>query len=157
MRAARGFTLIEMLVTLAILALLASLALPLAELSVQRAREQDLRRALRELRGAIDAYKDAFDGNRIEPSALKSGYPPTLEVLVEGVRDIKDPKGGKIYFLRRIPRDPFAREPEAEPAETWGLRSYESPPDEPQKGEDVFDVYSMSERVGLNGVPYREW
>jgi general secretion pathway protein G len=157
MRPARGFTLIEMLVTLAILALLASLALPLAEVSVQRSKEQDLRRALRMLRGAIDDYKDAADTNRIEPSALKSGYPPTLEVLVEGVRDIKDPKGGKIYFLRRIPRDPFSREPEAAPAETWGLRSYASPPDDPQKGEDVFDVYSMSDRIGLNGVPYREW
>ncbi|MGH8707946.1 MAG: type II secretion system protein [Burkholderiales bacterium] len=159
MRAPRGFTLIELLVTLAIVALLASLALPLTELSVQRAKEQELRRALRELRGAIDAYKDAADAKpkRIEHSADKSGYPPTLEVLVEGVRDIQDPKGAKIYFLRRIPRDPFAREPEAAPEETWGLRSYDSPPDEPQKGDDVFDVYSLSERVGLNGVPYREW
>ena len=154
---ARGFTLIEMLVTLAIVALLASLALPLAELSVQRAKEQELRRALRELRGAIDAHKDAADAKRIEQSALKSGYPPTLEALVEGVRDVKDPKGAKIYFLRRIPCDPFAQDPETAPTDTWGLRSYASPPAEPQKGEDVFDVYSLSERVGLNGVPYREW
>ena len=103
----RGFTLIEMLVTLAILALLASLALPLSELSVQRARERDLRHALRTVRGAIDAYKQAVDANRIARQADASGYPPTLEVLVEGVKDAKDPKGAKIYFLRRIPRDPF--------------------------------------------------
>jgi general secretion pathway protein G len=145
----RGFTLIEMLVTLAILALLASLALPLSELSVQRARERDLRHALRTVRGAIDAYKQAVDANRIARQADASGYPPTLEVLVEGVKDAKDPKGAKIYFLRRIPRDPFGTD--------WGLRSYASPPDDPQPGKDVYDVYSRSEGTGLNGVPYREW
>lgn len=149
MRAPRGFTLVEMLVTLAILALLASLALPLSELSVQRAKERELRHALRALRGAIDAYKDAADANRIERKADASGYPPTLEVLVEGVKDAKDPKGAKLYFLRRIPPDPFGGD--------WGLRSYASPPDDPEPGKDVFDVYSTSEGVGLNGVPYREW
>ena len=149
MRAPRGFTLIEVLVTLAIVALLASLALPLSELSVQRAKERELRHALRTLRGAIDAYKDAADANRVERKADASGYPPTLEVLVEGVRDARDPKGAKIYFLRRIPRDPVG--------EDWGLRSYESPPDEPREGKDVFDVYSQSAGVGLNGLPYREW
>jgi general secretion pathway protein G len=149
MRAPHGFTLIEMLVTLALVALLASLALPLAEVSTQRAKERDLRHALRTLRGAIDAYKDAADANRIERKADASGYPPALEVLVEGVRDAKDPKGARIYFLRRLPRDPFG--------EDWGLRSYESPPDEPREGKDVFDVYSKSEGAGLNGVPYREW
>jgi general secretion pathway protein G len=136
----RGFTLIEMLVTLAILALLASLALPLSELSVQRAKERELRQALRMVRGAIDDYKQAVDANRIARPADASGYPPTLEVLVEGVKDAKDPKGAKIYFLRRIPRDPFGGD--------WGLRSYASPPD---------DVYSKSEGTGLDGVPYREW
>lgn len=149
MRPPRGFTLIEVLVTLALVALLASLALPLSELSVQRAKERELRHALRTLRGAIDAYKDAADANRIERKADASGYPPTLEVLVEGVRDAKDPKGAKIYFLRHVPRDPFG--------EDWGLRSYASPPDDPEPGKDVFDVYSRSARVGLNGLPYREW
>jgi general secretion pathway protein G len=145
----RGFTLIEMLVTLAILALLASLALPLSELSVQRAKERELRQALRMVRGAIDDYKQAVDANRIARPADASGYPPTLEVLVEGVKDAKDPKGAKIYFLRRIPRDPFGGD--------WGLRSYASPPDDPQPGKDVYDVYSKSEGTGLDGVPYREW
>lgn len=145
----RGFTLIEMLVTLAIVALLASMALPLSEMAVQRAREAELRQALRTLRTAIDAYKDAADASRITRKADESGYPPTLEVLVAGVKDAKDPKGAKIYFLRRMPRDPFG--------EDWGLRSYASPPDEPKQGKDVFDVYSRSEGVGLNGVPYREW
>ena len=149
MRAPRGFTLVEMLVTLAILALLASLALPLAEVSSQRAKEHELRHALRALRGAIDDYKDAADANRIQRKADASGYPPSLEVLVEGVKDARDPKGAKLYFLRRLPRDPFGQD--------WGLRSYASPPDDPAPGKDVFDVYSMSEGVGLNGVPYREW
>jgi general secretion pathway protein G len=145
----RGFTLIEMLVTLAILALLASLALPLSELSVQRAKERELRQALRAVRGAIDDYKQAVDANRIARPADASGYPPTLEVLVEGVKDAKDPKGAKMYFLRRIPRDPFGGD--------WGLRSYASPPDDPRPGKDVYDVYSKSEGTGLDGVPYREW
>jgi general secretion pathway protein G len=136
-------------VTLAILALLASLALPLAELSVQRARERELRHALRTLRTAIDAHKQAADDNRIARAADASGYPPTLEVLVEGVKDARDPKGARLYFLRRVPRDPFGGE--------WGLRSYASPPDEPAPGKDVFDVYSRREGAGLNGVPYREW
>lgn len=149
MRAARGFTLIEVLVTLALVALLASLALPLAERSVQRAKETELRHALRALRTAIDDYKQATSDGRVARKADESGYPPTLEVLVEGVKDAKDPKGAKLYFLRRIPRDPFG--------EDWGLRSYESPPDEPKEGKDVFDVYSRSEGTGLNGVPYREW
>lgn len=157
MRAARGFTLIEMMATLAIVALLASIALPLAELSVQRAKEQQLHQALRTLRRAIDAYKQAADESRIERKADASGYPPTLQALVEGVRDAKDPGGAKIYFLRRIPRDPFAPRPEAAPAETWGLRSYASAPDDPRPGKDVFDVYSKSEGVGLDGMPYREW
>jgi general secretion pathway protein G len=149
MRGVRGFTLIEVLVTLAIVALLASIALPLSEVSVQRVKERELRLALRTLRGAIDAYKQAADESRIARRADGSGYPPGLAVLVEGVRDAKDPKGGRIYFLRRLPRDPFG--------EDWGLRSYASPPDEPREGQDVFDVYSRSEGVGLDGRPYREW
>ena len=150
MRKTSGFTLIEMLIAVAIVALLATVALPLAEVTVQRGKEQQLRSALRELRGAIDAYKRAFDEGRIAKEIDKSGYPPSLNVLVEGVADATNPKGAKIYFLRRIPPDPVS-------GEDWGLRSYESSYDEPKPGKDVFDVYSVSDAVGINGVKYREW
>lgn len=146
----KGFTLIELVITVAILGLLASVALPLAEVTVQRGKEQDLRRALREIRGAIDAYKRATEEGVIEKSADRSGYPPTLAALVEGAPDKRDPKAARIYFLRRVPADPVSGEP-------WGLRSYASPADSPQSGEDVFDVYSKSAQPGLNGVPYKEW
>jgi general secretion pathway protein G len=156
-RQSSGFTLIEVLITVAIIATLASIALPLAELTAQRTKEHDLRRALREIRDALDAYKHASDEGRIVRSADQSGYPPTLRVLAEGVTDAKSPSGARIYFLRRIPRDPFFPEVATPAEETWGLRSYASAPDEPRPGKDVFDVYSRSTRTGLNGVPLREW
>lgn len=156
-RTATGFTLIELLATLAILAVLATLVVPVAQLQAQRAREQELRAALRELRDAIDAYKRAVDDGRIAVSLGASGFPPTLRTLVEGVQDRHD-AGRKLYFLRRIPRDPFDRSPpDLPPEHTWGLRSYASEPDDPREGEDVYDVYSRSDGVGLNGVPYRLW
>ena len=153
----RGFTLIELIITVAILGLLASAAMPVAELVLKRSREHELRDALRELRAAIDAYKIAAEQGRIEVEVGATGYPPKLAALVEGVEDVKDPEGRMIYFLRRLPRDPFFPDAEAQPETTWGLRSYESPPEAPRPGEDVFDVYSLSSRSGLNGVPYREW
>ena len=146
----KGFTLVELLVVVMIVALLASIAAPLAELSWQRGKEQELRSALRQIREAIDAYKRASDENRIERKAEASGYPPTLAVLVEGVEDKSRPEKPKIFFLRRVPRDPIT-------GEDWGLRSYASTASEPRPGKDVYDVYSRSEEVGLNKVPYREW
>jgi len=153
----RGFTLIEMLIAVAIVAILASVGLPLSELAVQRGKEQDLRHALREMREAIDAYKRAADEGRILRSPDQSGYPPALGVLVEGVTDAKSPNGAKIYFLRRLPRDPFDPAPDTQAEATWGKRSYESPPDNPRPGKDVFDVYSLGGGTGLNGIPYRHW
>jgi general secretion pathway protein G len=150
-RSSRGFTLIELLACLAILAVLASMALPLVELSVQRSKEAQLRQALVEMRGAIDAYKRAHDEGRIA-KATASGYPPSLDTLVQGVPSTS--AGGTLYFLRRIPEDPFAA-PGAKTA--WGLRSYDSPPQAPRAGVDVFDVFSTHPGTGLNGQPYRSW
>jgi general secretion pathway protein G len=148
--AARGFTLIELLITVTIVALLASVALPLAEVSSQRSREQDLRRSLREVREAIDAFKRASDEGVIDRPADRSGYPPTLAVLVEGVADKRKPDGPKVFFLRRLPHDPLS-------GVDWGQRSYASKHDEPQAGQDVYDIYSTSRGTGLNGIPYRNW
>jgi general secretion pathway protein G len=151
-----GFTLLEMMIVVAILGVLALGLLPLNDLAVQRAKESELRMALRQIRGALDAYKRAAEEGRVERKADESGYPRRLEDLVSGVKDAKAADGRKIHFLRRVPRDPFADA--ALPAErSWGLRSYASAPDSPAEGRDVFDVYSRSERVGLNGVPYRQW
>ena len=152
----RGFTLIEMMVVVAILGVLALGLVPLNDLSVQRAKESELRAALRQIRGALDAYKKATDEGRIEKKADESGFPRRLADLVDGVPDVKSPDRQTLYFLRRVPRDPFA-DPELLPEETWGKRSYASPPDRPAEGKDVFDVHSRSERIGLNGVPYRNW
>jgi general secretion pathway protein G len=147
---APGFTLIELLIVVAIVALLASVAAPLAELGYQRGKEQELRHALREIREAIDAYKRASDDGKIERKADASGYPPSLAALVEGVEEKTSPEKSKIHFLRRIPKDPLT-------GEDWGLRSYASPANDPQPGKDVYDVYSRSDEVGLNRIPYREW
>jgi general secretion pathway protein G len=152
----RGFTLIELVVTVAIVAVLASVAMPMLQVSMQRTKENELRAHLRQIREAIDAYKTAVDQKQIESSIDETGYPPSLEVLVEGVEDISSPKKRMLKFLRRIPYDPmlsgkdFAKQ-------TWGLRSYESSAKHPQAGRDVYDVYSLSPLVGLNGIPYAQW
>lgn len=154
----RGFTLIELVITVAIVGLLASVALPLAELTVQRNKEHELRQALREIRTALDAYKQAVSEGRVARSLNDSGYPPSLNVLTDGVPDATSPdKKKKIYFLRHIPRDPMSDDATQSGDETWGKRSYASSADAPEEGDDVFDVYSQSLAVGLNGIPYRNW
>ena len=152
-----GFTLIELVVTLAILAMLSTVALPMTEVAVQRGKEQELHAALRQIRDAIDAYKQAYDEGHITRKVGASGYPPTLDILVQGVSDAQSQKDNKLFFLRHLPRNPFARDINVPAAETWGKRSYASNADEPQEGDDVFDVYAPSPGIGLNGVPYKEW
>lgn len=152
-----GFSFIELMASLAIMAVLLLIAVPATRMATQRHKEAELRSALAQIRGAIDRYKKAAEQGRIEVASGASGYPPDLVVLVEGVDDISSPDRRRLYFLRRLPRDPFDTRSDVPPEETWGLRSYESPPDDPAEGDDVFDVYSRSEGVALNGVAYREW
>ncbi len=150
----RGYTIIELLVVMAVLGVLAIAAMPLAELSARRNKERELKSALHELRQAIDAYKSAYDSGHITKAVHSSGYPPSLHALVSGVPDAAS--GQTMYFLRRVPADPFAGNI-ADPEKTWGLRSYASSPQESRPGDDVYDVHSLSEESGINGIPYREW
>ena len=154
---ARGFSLIELLVVVAIMAVLASIGMPLAELSHQRGKEEELRRALREIRSALDSYKRLVDDGRIERAIDGTGYPPDLATLVDGVKDARSPTGSKLYFLRRLPRDPMHADVTAQAAETWALRSYASPPDDPRPGKDVFDVHSKSVAAAIDGTRYSTW
>ena len=152
----RGFTLIEMVVVVAIVGILATAAHPLLALQTRRQKEFELHQGLRTLRTALDAYRQAALEGKVAPPVTETGYPPDLESLVNGAPDASSPKERKVYFLRRMPRDPFA-DIAIPAAQTWGLRSYDSPPESPQAGRDVFDVYPRSEGVGLDGTPYRDW
>ena len=179
---ARGFTLIELVVTLALVGLMAMVAVPLYEVTAVRMKEMELRTALRQIRTALDAYKDATDAGKIQKDPSDSGYPPSLKILVEGVDAVQTAATGttassssnsssfssssnsldssaptKLMFLRQIPRDPFTPDPALPPEEQWDTRSYGSPPEDPQPGKDVYDVMSKSTAVGSNGIAYKDW
>jgi len=157
-RATTGFTMIELLVVLAILGILAAAVLPLGETLVVAQKERELRQALNEIREALDEYKHAVDAGSISRTT-DSGYPSTLEALVSGVpaaRSKEGEKGNQVYFMRRLPRDPFA-DPALPAAATWHLRSYASPPGSPAPGADVYDVHSSSKEMSLDGELYSAW
>jgi len=151
----RGFTFIELLVVSALLLVLASAAMPLAKVTMQRTREAELRRNLREIRTAIDKYKDAVDTGQIGSTDVRAGsegYPPDLETLVEGVSVAGDASGRKLKFLRRVPIDPMTNSSE------WGIRSYQDRPDSTSfGGQNVYDVYTKSTATGLDGTKYKDW
>lgn len=154
-RGSRGFTFVELVVATAVMMILASAALPIARVSMKRQREKDLRYTLREMRTAIDKFKDYADTQRIAAYELQFGsenYPGSLDVLVEGVAVANDTTGRKLKFLRRIPIDPMTGRAE------WGMRSYQDNPDSKiWGGQSVYDVYSKSEGIALDGTKYRDW
>jgi general secretion pathway protein G len=147
-RRERGFTLIELVVTTMILAILALMAVPLARVTIQREKERELHQALWEMRDAIDRYKDAADRQAFQIKVDSQGYPPDLETLVKGV----DVQGKKVRFLRAIPMDPMTKTKE------WGLRSMQDDPESDSwGGQSVFDVYTKSEGIALDGTKYKDW
>jgi len=152
----RGFTLMELLAAAVIVGILASVAVPVVQTSMRREKERVLRQALRDIRNAIDTYKQAVIAGKIDLPDGASGYPATLLELAAGVPVKGHPNDPKLYFLRRIPRDPFA-DPGIAAVDTWAQRSYASSSEAPQPGADVFDVASLSPQTGMNGVPYAQW
>lgn len=151
----RGFTYVELLVVTTIVLILASAVQPLARVTMQRTREAELRRVLREMRTAIDKFKDAADAGQIPTTELKAnseGYPPDLQTLVDGVSVANDATGRKLKFLRRIPTDPTMGD------DDWGLRAYQDKPDSSSwSGQNVYDVYSKNQGTALDGTKYRDW
>jgi general secretion pathway protein G len=162
---AAGFTLIELVVTLAIVGLVALVALPLYEVTSTRMKEAELRQALRTIRAGLDAYKAAVDTGLLARTAGDSGFPPNLDILTQPIdtvasRDLNStlsPTAQRIVILRQLPRDPFFPDHQVPAAQTWTTRAYASRSDDPQPGADVFDVSSTSTRVGLDGTPYSSW
>jgi general secretion pathway protein G len=148
----RGFTLVELIVSFTIMALLTSMAVPLAAYRVKRDKERELRYALREIRHAIDAYKDATLAGKIDVKLGTEGYPESLEILVKGVKLSQSPDGKEIKFLRRIPMDPMTG------TYDWGKRSMQDDPKaQSWGGQNVFDVYTKSTERARDGTPYAEW
>ena len=163
-----GFSYVELMFSVAILALLAAAATPYLEKTIQRKKESELRENLRDIRNAIDAFKTASDQGRIAKGLNDSGYPKNLDELVTGVPDQTNPEKKKLRFLRNLPADPMFpsqtlsnivanTDDSLSPQSTWGKRSYDSDADDPREGADVFDVHSLNDQKGLNGIPYRQW
>jgi len=154
-RDARGYTFIELLIVTTILMILASAVMPLARVTSQRQKESELRRDLREMRTAIDKFKDSVDAGLIATTQVEAGsegYPPDLETLVEGVSAANDASGRKLKFLRRVPKDPMTNDTD------WGLRAYSDAPDATSwGGKSVFDVHTKSGATALDGSKYRDW
>ena len=152
-----GFTLVELVVTVLIVAILATGAVPIAQVTIQRNKEIELKQALRQIREAIDLYKRAADEGKIMKSIDQTGYPPSLEVLEQCVTNQRDANGKLIKFIRKIPRDPMSNDSDLKPAETWAKRSYASDVNAPAEGADVYDVYSRSTKKAIDGTLYNTW
>jgi general secretion pathway protein G len=154
-----------MLITLAIVGLLAMVAMPLYEVTTTRVKETELRQALRTIRAGLDAYKEATDAGILAKAAGESGYPPSLDTLTQVLEKANKRDFGlnageasqRMVILRQLPRDPFFPDPQVPAAQTWNTRAYASRPEDTSSGADVFDVSSMSTRIGLDGTPYSSW
>ena len=155
LRKSDGYSFVELIIVTTIILILASAVQPLVRVTIQRQKESELRRVLREMRDAIDKFKDAADAQLIPTTELRAGsegYPPSLETLVDGVSVANDATGRKLKFLRRVPIDPMTGTDE------WGMRAYQDKPDSTRwGGQNVFDVYSLSEGTALNGTKYKDW
>ena len=152
-----GFTLIELVVTVLIVAILATGAVPIMQLTIQRNKETELKQALRQIRQAIDLYKKAVDEGKVKKTLDQSGYPPSLEVLEHGVINQTDVKSKVIKFIRKIPRDPMNNDADLKPADTWAKRCYASDVLSPTEGADVYDIHSLSGKKAINGTLYNSW